>query len=127
MSVLNNYNLTFSNRTFTFHGGEQTNVKEAVHNVPNSYLGYFLNEMRGDVDNVIADINLVLSWGFYDEEYGLHFGLDNLYMEYTADSIKFYEKFGGNLFEEIPFDDLIEILQLWKTFNLTPPLHNQIL
>lgn len=127
MSVLDNYNLIFTNSIHTYFDGQKDNVKLAIHNVPNDYLGYFLNEMRGDIDDVLTDINLILSWGFYDEEYGLHFGLDKLYMEYTANSIKFYDKFQGNLFQEIPFNDLIEILQLWKTFNQTPPLHNQVL
>ncbi len=132
MSILNNYNLTFVNRTFTHQDGEQINRKSAFQNVtsqfePNGFLGCFLQVMRGDIDDVLADINLILSWGFYDEEYVLHFGLDILYVEYTANSMKFYTKFEGDFIQEIPFTDMIQILQLWKTFNQTPPLHNQLL
>jgi len=84
--------------------------------------------MRGDIDEVLADINLILSWGFYDEEYVLHFGIgEGLFIEYTANTMKFYEKFGGTFIQEIPFNDMIQILQLWKTFNQTPPFHNQVL
>ena len=129
MSVLDNYNLTFINRTHTYYNGQQDNVKQAIHNVPNDYLGYFLEFFRyGSIDDIIAHINTVQSEGFYDPEYDFDIFLrDDLYVKFTDTSLKFYDKFGGNFIQEIPFNDMIEILQLWKTFNQTPPLNNQIL
>ena len=134
MSILNNYNLTFVNRTFTFQSGKQTNIKSAFHNVTsphedNGFLGYFLSFFRhGSIDDIIANINVVITEGFYDLEYDFDiFIRDNLYVTYTSNSLAFYEKFGGNFIQEIPFNDMIQILQLWKVFNQTPPLHNQIL
>lgn len=132
MSILNNYNLTFVNRTFTFQSGKQTNEKLAFHNVTspfedNGFLGYFLNQLRNSEDDIIADINTVISEGFYDEERQLEISIRGLYVDYTANSLKFFDDFEGNLLQEIPFSDMIQILQLWKTFNQTPPFHNQIL
>ncbi len=130
MNILNNYSLTFINRTHTYHSGQKDNVKQAVHNVPNDYLGYFLGELRDpdDIDDVISNINFIISEGVYNPEYNFDIGIRNdLFMEHTNNSVKFYTKFEGDFIQEIPFTDMIQILQLWKLFNQTPPLHNQLL
>lgn len=129
MSILNNYNLSFINKSLNLTDGEVMNRKQAIHNVPSDYLGYFLEFFRyGSIDDIIAHINTVQSEGFYDPEYDFDIFLrDDLYVKFTDTSLKFYDKFGGNFIQEIPFNDMIQILQLWKTFNQTPPLNNQIL
>ncbi len=128
MSILNNYNLTFQNRVFTYPNSQQENVKDVVQNSPNSYLGFFLDTMRYNVDDLIDDFNIIISDGSYNPDYDFDFGLYNLlYIKYTSNSLKFYTKFGGDFIQEIPFTDMIQILQLWKTFNQTPPFHNQVL
>lgn len=135
MSIIDNYNLAFINRTHTYYDGQQENIKQALHNVNtpyenNGFLGYFLDILRDpdDIDDVIETINVIISEGFYDPEYNFDIGIrQDLFMEHTDSSVKFYDKFGGDFIQEIPFSDFIEILQLWKTFNQTPPLHNQVL
>lgn len=128
MSVLNNYNLSFINKSLNLDVGGIMNRKIVVHNVPKDFLGYFLNEIRDSEDDIITDINVVIAEGSYDPEYNFDIFLgDNFYVKYTNNSLEFYDDFGGNLYQEIPFNDMIVILQLWKTFNQTPPLHNQIL
>lgn len=126
MSILNNYNLTFQNRVFTYPNGQQENIKDVVQNSAKKFLEFFLDTMRDNVDDLIDNFNIIISEGSYNPDYD--FGLYNiLYIKYTSNSLKFYTKFGGDFIQEIPFTDVIQILQLWKTFNQTPPLHNQIL
>jgi len=127
MSVLKKYNLEFVNKPFTYFDNETINRKIAVHNISNDFLGYFLHKFIdvGDIDEIINDVNFIISEGSYDPEYCLDIGLDSLYMEYTNISVKFYDKFQGEFIQEIPFIDFIEILLLWKTFVQTPPLNNQ--
>ena len=73
MSVLIKYNLEFVNKPFTYFDNESVKLKVAIHNIPSDFLGYFLDHFKdsGDIDEIINDVNFIISEGYYDPEYCL--------------------------------------------------------
>ena len=125
MQILEQYKRFFLDRPFTFPGDKTVNMKTAIHRVDNDFLGHFLNRFKDDesIDEMISEIDSIISKGFYDPAYCMEIYLDFLTMRYTDNSALFEdidpEK---KQLQEIPFSDLKQLLCLWKDFLHTPPL-----
>lgn len=126
MNILNQYKLFFVDRPFTFPGDKTVNMKTAIHCVDNDFLGYFLSRFTDgeSIDEIITQIDFIISEGFYDPEYCAEIYLDFLTMQYTDTSAPFENiDINKTYLQEIPFSDLKEILFLWKDFIQSSPLH----
>ncbi|MFC3161393.1 hypothetical protein SAMN05443633_101465 [Chryseobacterium arachidis] len=123
MNVLEKYKLIFVNRPYSYPNEQAYLVKDAIHYVENDFLGYFLTKFKiiNDIDEIVKDIDFILSEGFYDREYCLEIYLDFLDVIYT-DTTALFQETTGILIEEIPLDDLKNILLHWKRFIQTEPL-----
>lgn len=130
VNVLEKYKLFFVNRPFTFPGDKTVNKKIAIHRIENDFLGYFLNCFADQeaIDEIITQIDCIISEGFYDpgscEEIYLHF----LTMRYTDTSVVFEDMdINRSYLQEIHFSEFTEILLLWKNFIHSPPFDRTIL
>ncbi|KFF01828.1 hypothetical protein [Chryseobacterium luteum] len=124
MNVLDQYKLFFVDRPFTFPGDKTVNRKTAIHCVDNDFLGYFLNRFTDgeSIDEIITQIDFIISEGFYDPEYGTEIYLDFITMRYKDTSALFEDiDINKTHLQEIPFSDLKEILYLWKDFIRSSP------
>lgn len=130
VNILEKYKLLFVNRPFTFPGDKTVNKKIAIHRIENDFLGYFLNSFPDEeaIDEIITQIDCIISEGFYDpgscEEIYLHF----LTMRYTDTSVVFEDTdINRSYLQEIHFSEFTEILLLWKDFIHSPPFDRTIL
>ncbi|SHF52046.1 hypothetical protein [Chryseobacterium sp. OV279] len=129
MQILEKYKLFFVDRPFTFPSDKTVNMKTAIHRVDNDFLGYFLSRFKDDesIDEIVSEINFIISEGFYDPEYCMETYLDFLTMRYTDTSALFEDIDPEQThLQEIPFSDLKEILFLWKAFLHAAPFDNTI-
>lgn len=126
MSILENYNISFTNKTITFDSGLKFNVKTAKHNVNDDFLGYFLNHFKSisDIDEIIGDVDFIISEGEYDREYCLEVYLDKLTVRYTDTTALFLDE-KDNFIQEVLFSDYKAILLLWKNFLQIRPLDHE--
>ncbi|MEJ5106110.1 hypothetical protein [Chryseobacterium sp. MYb328] len=117
MGILENYNISFTNKIIIFDSGEKINVKMAIHNVGDDFLGYFLNHFKSlsDIDEIIGDVDFILSEGEYDPEYCLEIYLVSLTVRYTNTTALFLDE-KDNFIQEVSFSDYKAILLLWKYF-----------
>ncbi|SFN28326.1 hypothetical protein SAMN05421594_2041 [Chryseobacterium oleae] len=129
MQILEKYKLFFVDRPFTFPGDKTVNMKTAIHRVDNDFLGYFLSRFKDDdsIDEIVSEIDFIISEGFYDPEYCMGIYLDFPTMRYTDISVLFEDiDPEQTLLQEIPFSDLKELLFSWKDFLLTAPFDKAI-
>lgn len=124
MSILDNYNLSFSNDVFTYHDGEKVYHKNANHNVTRDFFGYLLHFFKDveDVTEIIADVDFILTDGHYNDEYLRDIYLDKLFVRYKDTTVNF-ETQNSVLIQEIPLIDFKEILILWRSFLQISPLN----
>ncbi|KMQ63217.1 hypothetical protein ACM46_14915 [Chryseobacterium angstadtii] len=124
MEILEKYKLTFVNRPFSYPDGKTVNLKMALHLVEKDFLGYFMGRFKdsASIDEIISQIDFIISEGFYDPEYCEEIYLDFLTMKYTDTSVVFEDIDTDRRFlQEIPFSDMKEMLLLWKNFVQTSP------
>lgn len=123
MNILENYNISFTNKIITFDPDEKVNVKIANHNVSDDFLGYFLNHFKSltDIDEIIGDVDFIESEGEYDPEYCMEIYLDKLTVRYTNITARFLDE-KEHFIQEISFSDYKAILLLWKDFLQIRPL-----
>lgn len=129
MQILEKYKLFFADRPFTFPGDKTVNMKTAIHCVDKDFLGYFLSRFKDDesIDEMVAEIDLIISEGFYDPEYCMEIYLDFLTVKYTDTSALFEDIDPEQThLQEIPFSDLKELLFLWKDFLRTAPFDKAV-
>lgn len=124
MSVLSTYNLDFNDDIFTYHDGEKVYHKNVKHNISNDFFGYFFHFFKDteDVEGIIADIDFIITDGYYNDEYCRDIFLDKLKVFYTNTTVRF-ETNQRTLIQEIPLTDFKQILLLWNNFLQTYPLN----
>ncbi|MDV7699490.1 hypothetical protein N6B72_21475 [Chryseobacterium soli] len=121
MEILEQYNLRFVRRPFIFHHGKTIVKKQAVHDEEDEYWGYFLNRYSDpdDIDAIIITIDGIVNEGFHPPESASDIYLESIHIEYTNTALLFQTK-DDVLIREVPFEEVREILLLWKSFIMTP-------
>ncbi|MCM0667028.1 hypothetical protein [Flavobacterium tyrosinilyticum] len=124
MAILDNYNLNFSNDVFTYPDNQKVYHKNANHNIKNDFLGYLLHYFKDveSINDIIADIDFILTDGYYNDEYQRDIFLDRLFVFYHDKTVIFKTQ-NGIFLQEVPLIDFKEILILWRAFLQTTPLH----
>ncbi|WES99918.1 hypothetical protein P2W68_09865 [Chryseobacterium arthrosphaerae] len=123
MSILDDYNISFTNKVIVFSSDQKYNVKIADHHVSDNFWGYFLNHFKSvsDIDEIAGDIDFIQSEGRYDPEYCLEIYLDKLTVRYTDTTARFLDE-KDYFIQEISLSDYKAVLLLWKDFLQIPPL-----
>ncbi|AYZ13234.1 hypothetical protein EGY05_15390 [Chryseobacterium arthrosphaerae] len=123
MSILDDYNISFTNKVIVFNSDQKYNVKIADHHVSDNFWGYFLNHFKSvsDIDEIAGDIDFIQSEGRYDPEYCLEIYLDKLTVRYTDTTARFLDE-KDYFIQEISLSDYKAVLLLWKDFLQIPPL-----
>lgn len=121
--ILDQYDITFTEKVIALNSGETYLLKIVVHQVADDCFGYFLNHFKSisDIDEIIGDVDFILQEGEYDPEYCLEVYLDRLTVRYTSTTARFLDESETYCVQEISLDDYKEILNLWKIFLQTPP------
>lgn len=121
MEILEQYNLRFVRRPFIFHHGKTIVKKQAVHDEEDEYWACFLNRYTDpdDIDAIITTINGIVNEGFHHAEYASDIYLESIHIEYTDTALLFQSR-DDVLIREVPFEEVREILLLWKSFIMTP-------
>ncbi|MDR6762057.1 hypothetical protein J2Y38_002268 [Flavobacterium sp. 2755] len=125
MTVLEKYNIVFENAIINTPTGQKYSKEADDKNASIPLFNYFLYFFtdKDDVEDIIEDINFIITDGYYDDGYCRDIFMDNMRVMYTDTTAKFENK-DGVLIKEIPLTDFKEILLLWKVFIQTPPLNN---
>lgn len=132
MEILEQYNLRFVRRPFIIHHGKTIVKKQAVHDEEEEYWGYFLNRYSDpdDIDAIITTIDGIVNEGSHYSEYASDIYLESIHIEYTDTAFLFTTR-DDVMIAEVPFEEVREILLLWKSFIMTPlplssPAHKNI-
>jgi hypothetical protein len=121
MEILEQYNLRFVRRPFIFHHGKTIVKKQAVHDEEEEYWGFFLNRYTDpdDIDAIITTIDSIVNEDFHYSEYASGIYLESIHIEYT-DSAFLFKTRDDIMIGGVPFEEVREILLLWKSFIMTP-------